>query len=197
MFYSFNYSTVLKQLKPVNLVSCISCGNVCLCHIAVQATDSLGWWSVRLKYPLSHTDPLLALVDAFQWHLQNILLVSMDIQPAAGIPQVCSCSRHVALCLLLARLPPALDTQCDFQHWKMTEEGPHLTQGGEKKGQDSSVDVSELGVLPSLQKCAAFRCTSSSSWPNEDDRKITKLLKRSWSKTSWQWQRSSSFPFYN
>lgn len=75
-----------------------------------------------------YTDPLLAMVNALQSHLQDVLLVSVDLQPAVLLSQVCSCCGYVAFCLLLAVLPPALYTQLHIQHWQVTQEGPCLTK---------------------------------------------------------------------
>lgn len=72
------------------------------------------------------TDPLLAQVDASQRHLQDILLVGMDVQPASLVPGVGSCCREPVLQLFLALLPPALHAQLHFHHWQVTQVRPRL-----------------------------------------------------------------------
>jgi len=85
------------------------------------------------------TDPLLAQVHAPQRHLQDVLLVGVDVQPAARLLRVGPRRWQRALRLLLAPLPPALHAHVHLQHGEVTQEGPGLKrrEGGKRHISDT------------------------------------------------------------
>lgn len=60
--------------------------------------------------------------------MQDVLLVSVDIQSASVVPELPPGRREGVLCLLPTPLPPTLHTQTHLHHRQIAEERPGLEE---------------------------------------------------------------------